>query len=323
MSVATPRVVVVSESRITRRVIEMTFADQPLQLAVFAAGQPAVDDWQTRPPALLIADVTMPAPDGYALARELRAHAAGQRAAVLLLAGQSDEVDAAAVAEAQVSAVLRKPLDSHQLIDAVRQALRNGPPPAVVAQPAPVAQPVSMTAGAVAVAEPEPPVAAEAAASRAARVAADDVAMLLGRESVLDGDSTAGAWVEPPAAQSDDALADTFHALLEVEQVDRPAVMPSATMLSDADVDRIALRVAALAATDAAVSARLEASIVDRAAPAVTAASERAIERLAPELHAAIVERVVRDMAPAIVEAVAQAAVRDEIARMRAATRGV
>jgi CheY-like chemotaxis protein len=293
MSVVTPRVVVVSESRITRRVIEMTFADQPLQLAVFAAGQPAIDDWQTRTPALLIADVSMPAPDGYALARELRAHAAGQRAAVLLLAGQADQVDAAAVADTQVSAVLRKPLDSHQLIDAVREALRNGPPPAVP-RPAPVVQPVVATAGAVAVAEPEPTAAAGTTVSHAARVAADDVALLLGRESVLDGDTTAGAWVAAPP--TDDVLADTFHALLEVEQGDRGAIEAPAAALSDADVDRIALRVAALAATDAALSARLE---------------------------AAIVERVVRDVAPTIVEAAAQAAVRDEIARMRAATRPV
>ena len=148
MSVATPRVVVVSESRITRRVVEMTFADQPMQLAVFAAGQDAVDDWQTRPPAVLIADIALQASDGYALARELRGHAAGQKSTVLLLAGQSDAVDDAAVAEAQVSAVLRKPLDSHQLIDAVRQALRTGPPPPVaVAQPVPAPPAIVATAG--------------------------------------------------------------------------------------------------------------------------------------------------------------------------------
>jgi DNA-binding response OmpR family regulator len=324
MSVATPRVVVVSESRITRRVVEMTFADQPLQLAVFAAGQDAVDDWQTRPPAVLIADIALQSTDGYALARELRAHAAGQKSAVLLLAGQSDTVDDAAVADAQVSAVLRKPLDSHQLIDAVRQALRTGPPPPVaVAQPVSAAAAVVAAAGsAVAVAEPEPlPDDAGAAATREAQVAADDVALLLGRESVLDGDTTAGAWVDDTTAAAD-GLADTFHALLEVEQGIRPAAAP-ASALGDDDVDRIALRVAAVVATDATLAARLEASIIERLAPVVTASAERAVERLAADAVDAVVDRVVRDLAAPIVEAAAHAAVRDEIARMRSATRTV
>lgn len=323
MSVATPRVVVVSESRITRRVVEMTFADQPLQLAVFAAGQDAIDDWQTRPPSLLIADIALHATDGYALARELRAHAAGQKSAVLLLAGQGDAVDDAAAAEAQVSAVLRKPLDSHQLIDAVRHALRTGPPPpAIVAQAVPAAQAAVTVAGsAVAVAEPEPERAESTAApTREAQVAADDVALLLGRESALDGDTTAGAWVEDTAAA--DGLADTFHALLEVEQGIRPAAAPAAA-LSEAEVDWIALHVAAVVATDAALAARLEAAIVERVAPAVIVAAERAVERLAPDLVTAVVDRVVRELAPPIAEAAAHLAVRDEIARMRGATRPV
>jgi CheY-like chemotaxis protein len=312
--------VVVSESRITRRVVEMTFADQPMQLAVFSAGQEAVDDWQTRPPAVLIADIAMQATDGYALARELRAHAAGQKSAVLLLAGQAEAVDDTAVADAQVSAVLRKPLDSHQLIDAVRQALRAGPPPPAPATTVAVTQP-AVVAGAVAVAEPEPPSPAAVPAVPGAHdtAAADDMALLLGRESALDGDTTAGAWVEDAtsATVGDDGLADTFHALLEVEQSIRaPLASPA---LSGHDVDRIALRVAAVVATDATLARRLEAAIVDRVAPAVSAAAERAVERLAPELVAGVVDRVIGELAPPLVESIAHAAVRDEIARMRAA----
>jgi DNA-binding response OmpR family regulator len=317
MSVATPRVVVVSESRITRRVVEMTFADQPLQLAVFAAGQDAVDDWQTRPPSVLIADIALQATDGYALARELRAHAAGQKSTVLLLAGQSDVVDDAAAAEAQVSAVLRKPLDSHQLIDAVRLALRTGPP-----APVAVAQPLPAAAGtAVAVAELEPDAAAAGAATmRDAQAAADDVALLLGRASALEGDTNAGTWADAPPVAADDGLADTFHALLEVEQGIHPPAAPSSALSAD-DVDRIALRVAEVVATDANLAARLEAAIVERIAPAVTAATERAVERLAPEVVAAVVDRVVRDLASPVVESAAHTAVRDEIARMRGAAR--
>lgn len=325
MSVATPRVVVVSESRITRRVVEMTFADQPMQLAVFPAGPEAVDDWQTRPPAVLIADIAMQSGDGYALARELRSHADGHKSAVLLLAGQGDAVDDGAVAAAQVSAVLRKPLDSHQLIDAVRHALRTGPPPPVTqSQPLPMVDAVvGAVSTAVAAAEPESlPAGPDKAAGREARVPADDIALLLGRESALDGDAAAGAGGGAPTSPVDEGLADTFHALLEVEQGVPTAAAPAA-VLGDDDVDRIALRVAAVVATDAALTARLEASIVERVAPAVIAAAERAVERLAPDVVTGVVERVVRELTAPIVESAAHAAVRDEIARMRGAARGV
>jgi len=315
MSVATPRVLVVSESRITRRVVEMTFADQPLQLAVFADGAAALDDCQARPPAVLVADIAMQAPDGYALAARLREQPAGQKACVILLAGQADVVDDAAVAAVRASSVLRKPLDSHQLIDAVRLALRAGPPAGV---PEPVPQPVSVAVGAgaaVAVAEREPDPAPRLAgpdvpaATVDARAATADVALLLGRASALDGDQAIGAWAQDAAGgRPDDGLADTFHAMLEVERAPRPVATATAAAgaLDDAEVDRIALR------------ERVAAALADRAAADASAAARQAAERLAPELVAAAAAEAVRAIAPSLVSEIAHAAVREEIARLRA-----
>jgi len=316
MSVVTPRVVVVSESRITRRVGEMTFADQPLQLAVFTAGSAAVDDWQVRPPALLIADVAMQAPDGYALARELRAHPAGHKASVILLAWQTDVVDEPAVAAARVSAVLRKPLDSNQLVDAVRQALRSGPPAAVVPAAAPVASGVAMI-------ESESASAARASGgAQAGRAVADaDVAVLVGQASALEAGATAGASLaaETDTVTTATGLADTFHALLDVEQGLRPSLTPEP--LADDEVDRIAMRVAGLVATDAGLVARIESAIVGRVEPAAANVAEREAARLALELVTVIADRVVREIAPALVDQIAHAVVRDEIARLRGAAR--
>lgn len=336
MSVATPRVLVVSESRITRRVVEMTFADQPLQVAVFGDGAAAADDWQTRPPAVLITDIALQATDGYTLARTLRAAPSGEKACVILLASQADGVDEAAVAAVRASAVLRKPLDSHQLIDAVRQALRTGPPAAVAApaavetpavgaaaavidataeveMPALVAVAVAGGGGGVAVAEAEP--AAAPAAAAHARVA-DDVALLLGRESSLDGEPGIGAWVQGAGGRPDDGLADTFHALVEVGP---PAAAIPSGGLSDADVDRIALRVAAVVATDDAVRARLDRVVAADAPAAVATAADAVVTSLARDLVVAAAERAVREIAPGLVAEIAHAAVREEIARLRAA----
>ena len=116
-----------------------------------------------------------------------------------------------------------------------------------------------------------------------------------------------------------EGLADTFHALLEVEQGLRPAL--AAAPLDAADVERVATRVAALVAADRSLTARLESAIVDRTAPSATAAAERAAGDATPALVADVVERVVRELAPAVVEQVARTVVRDEIARLRGSAR--
>ena len=191
MSVATPRVLVVSESRITRRVVEMTFADQPLQLVACTSAASAAGELRTRPPALLLADITLQGTNGYGLAQLLRAHPDGPKAVAILLAGQTETIDEAAAGAAQVSAVLRKPLDSHQLVDAVRQALRSGPPPRPAA-----AAPVPLPAAA-APAEPAPVVETVPVISSEEPAAVPDAAAVT---EMADGETAAG--VEPPPPES-------------------------------------------------------------------------------------------------------------------------
>ncbi len=150
MTVVIPRVLVVSESRITRRVVEMTFADQPVELVVAITGPAGMAAWDAKPSAVVLADVAMDGVSGLDLARRVQATAGSRAAAVLLMAGQHDMVDDAANAAADVRAVIHKPLDSMQLIDAVREVLRTARPP----RPAPtdVAPPLPVAGG-----EPEAP----------------------------------------------------------------------------------------------------------------------------------------------------------------------
>lgn len=155
MTVNSPRVLVVSESRITRRVVEMSFADQPLDLVMAASGAAGLEAWQARPAAVVVVDLTMEPPDGLAVARRLAEQGAG--VPVIAMAGQNDAVDDEALAEAGVRGVLRKPLDSVQLVDAVRAALREGRRPAPEAapwRPAVVASEVITSMAALATDEP-------------------------------------------------------------------------------------------------------------------------------------------------------------------------
>ncbi len=158
MTVATPRVLLVSESRITRRVVEMTFADQPVELVVALTGPAGLAAWDAQPSAVVLADVAMEGADGLALARRVQATAGSRPAAVLLMAAQHDVVDDAANAAADVRGVIHKPLDSLQLIEAVRDVLRTARPP----RPAPVEA-----------APPEPPIASGAPAPERLTLALD------------------------------------------------------------------------------------------------------------------------------------------------------
>lgn len=254
MTVVTPRVLVVSESRITRRVVEMTFADQPVELVTAVSGQAGLEAWDALPAAVVLADVVMAPPDGLALARHVQATAGSRPAAVLLMAGQSDAIDAAAVAAADVRSVMRKPLDSMQLIDAVREALRTNRPPR--------AAPAEATA--------------------------DDVAR-------------AATAAHPPM---EPAVVDA--APLATASVAAPLV------LGDADLDRVAARVAAMWSGDGQHEARVQALVAARADD-LTTASAAAAERFVRELAPAVVQQVAR----LVVTDVSERLVREEIARMR------
>jgi len=163
MTVAPPRVLLISESRITRRVVEMTLADQQVDLVSAGTSQEGLAAWNEQAAAVVLADLAMDAPpDGLGIARHVHAHAGERPVAVLLMAAPNDPVDDAAMAAAGVRAVIRKPLDSLQLIEAVRGAMRANrttqapwAPPALPEAPGPTeagaeeAPAVDMTASAV------------------------------------------------------------------------------------------------------------------------------------------------------------------------------
>lgn len=126
MTVTPPRLLVVSESRITRRVVEMTFADQSVDLVSASTGPDGLAEWQRHPAGIVVADLAMDGLDGLSLSRRLLDEGGDRAPAVILLVGQSEAVDDTAMAAAGVRAVLRKPLDSLQLVEAVRAATRPG-----------------------------------------------------------------------------------------------------------------------------------------------------------------------------------------------------
>lgn len=285
MTVTTPRLLVVSESRITRRVIEMTFADQSVELVSATTGPDGFAEWERHPASVVIADLVMDGLDGLSLARQIADRGGDAAPPVLLLASQTDVVDDAAMAAASVRAVLRKPLDSLQLVEAVRGATRAGRPPvAAVAQPAGAV--ASPTLAAIET-TPEPvadPMPAPAAA--------------VGLPTVVEA-------LSPDVSTSWPDLRDG-----DLERVaERVAAIWSGDLQREQRVTAlVAERAEQIAATSAAAA-------IERVAPAAaTEAAERLVRELAPKLVAEVARLVVAD--------VSERLVREEIARLRAAHSG-
>jgi len=267
MTVTPPRLLVVSESRITRRVVEMTFADQSVDLVSAATGPDGLAEWERHPAAIVVADLAMDGLDGLSLARQLLDRGGDRAPATILLAGQHDTVDDAAMAAAGVRAVLRKPLDSLQLVDAVRAATRPGRGPD---RSAPTAIAVSVPAIPVADSEGPKPSAATA---------------LDAPPSLAEFSGAAHA----PAAMD-----------LRDEDLERVAARVAAIWSQDvAHEARVAAMVAERAEQSAAGSV---AAAVERVAPAVaTEAAERLVRELAPQVIAEVARLVVADVSERLV----------------------
>lgn len=266
MSVAPPRVLLISESRITRRVVEMTFADQAVDLVTAVTSQEGLAAWEDRPATVVLADLAMDAPpDGLAVARHVHAHAGDRHVAVLLMAGQQDAVDDAEMAAAGVRGVLRKPLDSLQLIEAVRGAMRGSRGQAPWAPPV-LPEPVETPAAGV----PETPDAAAVAAAFSE---------------------------ETPVITMDDP---TMPHPLRDEDLERVAARVAAIWSGDEDRER---RLASLLADRAEQAAAVTAAAAaERVAPAATSeAAERLVRELAPALVAEVARLVVADVSERLV----------------------
>lgn len=266
MTVARPRVLLISESRITRRVVEMTLADQPVDLVTAVTSREGLADWEDTPATVVLVDLAMDAPpDGLAVARHVHAHAGDRHVAVLLMAGQHDAVDDAEMAAAGVRGVLRKPLDSLQLIEAVRGAVRVSRGQAPWTPPA-LPDSVAPPAGVVDTPDPAP----------------------------------APADAQPEEAPVMTVVDPTMPHPLRDEDLERVAARVAAIWSGDEDRERrLASLLADRAEHAAAVSA---AAAAERVAPAATsAAAERLVRELAPALVAEVARLVVADVSERLV----------------------
>ena len=126
-------ILLADDSVTIQRVIELTFADEDVQVVAVSSGDQAIARLNSAPPDIVLADIGMPGKDGYEVARYVKQSPRLSHIPVVLLTGAFEPVDQARAAEVGCDGVLAKPFEPQLVIGRVKELLSSGVPPEVSA----------------------------------------------------------------------------------------------------------------------------------------------------------------------------------------------
>jgi DNA-binding response OmpR family regulator len=116
----TQTILIVEDDPALRRLYRTALTVEGFAVVTAEDGFEALRSVDLRRPDAIVLDLGLPRVNGRDVARELTANAGTQRIPIVVVTGESADVN-----EATFDCVLRKPVTSDQLIDAVRDCLRN------------------------------------------------------------------------------------------------------------------------------------------------------------------------------------------------------
>jgi CheY-like chemotaxis protein len=125
-----PKLLVADDSVTIRRVIELTFADQGVEVIAVSNGRQAIERIERERPDVVLADVNMPERSGYEVAWFVKNNPHLAHVPVVLLSGAFEPVDDERAQEAGCRGVLSKPFEPHVVVRRVRDLLGESPVPA-------------------------------------------------------------------------------------------------------------------------------------------------------------------------------------------------
>jgi CheY-like chemotaxis protein len=134
-----PKLLLADDSVTIQRVIELTFADEDMQVVAVGNGQQAIDRVLADRPDIVLADVGMPELDGYEVAAFIKGDPALAHIPVLLLTGAFEPIDEARARAVGCDGVLVKPFEPQMVISRVRDLLAGKRDPGSVGTSSPVA----------------------------------------------------------------------------------------------------------------------------------------------------------------------------------------
>ncbi len=117
------KLLLADDSVTIQRVIELTFADEDIEVTAVGDGQTAIDRLDADPPDIILADIDMPGRDGYEVAAYVKSRPKLAHIPVVLLTGAFEPIDQARAATAGSSDVLAKPFEPQMVINRVKELL--------------------------------------------------------------------------------------------------------------------------------------------------------------------------------------------------------
>ncbi|MGH9340087.1 MAG: response regulator [Acidobacteriota bacterium] len=141
-----PHLVLADDSQTIQKVVQLSFADEEIEIHSFSDGTAALKFLRDEPPEVLLADISLPSIDGYELCREVKQDPRTAHIPVILLAGTFEPFDLKRAEEAGFHSYLTKPFETSQLVELVKKLVQSRgamPPPAPAPQPPLKQEPVS------------------------------------------------------------------------------------------------------------------------------------------------------------------------------------
>jgi CheY-like chemotaxis protein len=117
------KLLLADDSVTIQRVIELTFADEHIQVIAVGDGQEAVQRIEADRPDVILADVGMPRRDGYEVAAHVKKSPHLKHIPVLLLTGAFEPIDEARARAVGCDGVLVKPFEPQMVINRVKDLL--------------------------------------------------------------------------------------------------------------------------------------------------------------------------------------------------------
>lgn len=121
-----PTLLLADDSVTIQRVIELTFADEDLDVVTAGDGDEAITLINAKPPDIVLVDVGMPGRNGYDVARYVKRSPLLSHIPVVLLVGAFEPIDQRRAEEAWCDGVFAKPFEPKLVIGKVRELLGRG-----------------------------------------------------------------------------------------------------------------------------------------------------------------------------------------------------
>src|SRR5215471_3844705 len=117
------RLLLADDSITIQKVVNLTFADEGIEVVAVSSGDMAERRLPEVSPDLVLADIFMPGKNGYELCEAIKENSQFQHVPVVLLVGAFEPFDQAEANRVKADAHLTKPFESRTLVDTVRRLI--------------------------------------------------------------------------------------------------------------------------------------------------------------------------------------------------------